>query len=121
MEDKILETVINNLEYTITKDILVKPLEAIKIVKTITEPKPTGKKDAEGNEEYEIESKEMEVESDFAKGIIISLPTTAAVKDGYDYNLGDVIVYPKKFAKEFELFKDSMLVKPYDVVALVKK
>ena len=37
-----------------------------------------------------------------------------------DFKVGNLIVYPSKFAKDFDLFKDSQLVKPYDVVALVK-
>ena len=56
-------------------------------------------------------------QSDFAKGIVLSIPigTDSTIK------VGDTIVYPKKFAKDFDLFKDSQLVKPYDVVAKVVK
>ena len=35
MEDKILETVVNNLEYTFEKDVLVKPLEPVMVKKDI--------------------------------------------------------------------------------------
>lgn len=51
------------------------------------------------------------------KGIVLSIPigTDSTIK------VGDTIVYPKKFAKDFDLFKDSQLVKPYDVVAKVVK
>ena len=56
------------------------------------------------------------MESDFAKGIVLAIPTSVESS----ISVGDVIVYPKKFAKEFDLFKDSQLVKPYDVVAKVK-
>lgn len=58
-----------------------------------------------------------EVESDFAKGIVLSIPTST----DSTIKVGDTIVYPKKFAKDFDLFKDSQLVKPYDVVAKVVK
>lgn len=117
MEDKVLETVVNELEYSFEKDILVKPLTPIMVTKEYTEQIPTGEKDEEGFNKYEVKTHTKEVESDFAKGIVLSIPT------GVDSTIkvGDTIVYPKKFAKDFDLFKDSQLVKPYDVVAKVVK
>ena len=111
-----LDTVINSLEYIPVKDILVKPLDPIKVTKEIVEQVPTGKKDENGFEEYETKTEVKEVTSDFSKGIIIAIPVDITT----DLKVGDVIVYPTKFAKDFDLFKDSQLVKPYDVVALVK-
>lgn len=117
MEDKVLETVVNGLEYSFEKDILVKPLTPIMVTKEYTEQIPTGEKDGEGFNKYEVKTHTKEVESDFAKGIVLSIPigTDSTIK------VGDTIVYPKKFAKDFDLFKDSQLVKPYDVVAKVVK
>ena len=127
MEDKVLETVVNGLEYSFEKDILVKPLTPIMVTKEYTEQIPTGEKDEEGfkkykaflkeNDKYEVKTHTKEVESDFAKGIVLSIPTGA----DSTIKVGDTIVYPKKFAKDFDLFKDSQLVKPYDVVAKVVK
>lgn len=116
MEDKVLETVINGLEYNMTKDILVKPLEPIKITKEITEQIPTGEKDEDGFNLYETKTETKEVDSAFSTGIILALPITY---EG-ELKVGMTIVYPKKFMIEFDLFKDSQLVKPYDVVAVVK-
>ena len=48
MEDKVLETVINGIGYTPLKDVLVKPLEPIKLKKEITEAVGTGEKDVDG-------------------------------------------------------------------------
>ena len=117
MEDKVLETVVNGLEYSFEKDILVKPLTPIMVTKEYTEQIPTGEKNEEGFNKYEVKTHTKEVESDFAKGIVLSIPigTDSTIK------VGDTIVYPKKFAKDFDLFKDSQLVKPYDVVAKVVK
>ena len=56
------------------------------------------------------------MESDFAKGIVLAIPTSIECS----VSVGEVIVYPKKFAKGFDLFKDSQLIKPYDIVAKVK-
>lgn len=111
-----LDTVINSLEYIPVKDILVKPLDLIKVTKEIVEQVPTGKKDENGFEEYETKTEVKEVTSDFSKGIIIAIPVDITT----DLTVGDVIVYPTKFAKDFDLFKDSQLVKPYDIVAVVK-
>lgn len=117
MEDKVLQTVVDSVKYTFEKDFLVKPLEPVKIKRKVNKPTPTGKKDKDGNEMYDIKEVEEVVTSDFGHGIIIAIPTC------YDGNLtlGNTIVYPKKFAKPFDLFKDSELVKTYDVVAIEKK
>lgn len=114
--DKVLETVIEGLEYTFEKDILVKPLEPVMITKEYEEQIPTGEKDEEGFNKYEVKKHSKEVESDFALGIVLAVPTSVEST----VNIGDKLVYPKKFAKDFDLFKDSQLVKPYDIVAKVK-
>ena len=67
MEDKVLETVVNGLEYSFEKDILVKPLAPIMVTKEYTEQIPTGEKDEEGFNKYEVKTHTKEVESDFAK------------------------------------------------------
>ena len=95
MEDKVLETVVNGLEYSFEKDILVKPLAPIMVTKEYTEQIPTGEKDEEGFNKYEVKTHTKEVESDFAKGIVLSIPTGA----DSTIKVGDTIVYPKKFAK----------------------
>lgn len=117
MEDKVLETVVNSLKYSFEKDILVKPLEPIMVETEYTEQIPTGEQDEEGFNKYETKTHTKKVESDFAKGIVISLPTSIDC----NVELGDIIVYPAKFAKTFDLFKNSQLVKPYDIVGREKK
>ena len=51
-EDKVLETVLDKLNYTFLKDALVKPLDPIMVTKEITEQIPTGEKDEEGYNKY---------------------------------------------------------------------
>ena len=114
--DKVLETVIEGIEYTFEKDILVKPLEPVMITKEYEEQIPTGEQDEAGCNKYEVKKHSKEVESDFTLGIVLAVPTSVEST----VNVGDTVVYPKKFAKDFDLFKDSQLVKPYDVVAKVK-
>lgn len=120
MEDKVLKTVVDSIKYSFKKDILVKPLPTTKVTVEYTEQIPTGEKDEEGFNKYETKSHTKEVDSEFSRGIVISLPTSKAINEAndIDINLGDTIVYVSKFAKNFDLFKDSQLVKPYDVIAV---
>lgn len=117
MEDKVLETVTNRIEYTPLKDILVKPLEPIMVKKEVTSPVPTGEKDEQGFEKYDTKTDIVDVESEWRTGIVLSIGEE--LKD-LTFSVGDTVVYSKKFAKDFDLFKDSQLVKPYDIVAKKK-
>jgi phage pi2 protein 07 len=114
MEDKVLETVVNGLGYRFEKDVLVKPLDPIMITVEEEEQIPTGEVDEEGYNKYDVKKTTKEVESDFRKGVVLALPAS------YEGNIrvGDTVVYPKKFTKDFDLFKDSQLVKAYDIVAV---
>ena len=119
MEDKVLETVISGLTYIPLKDILVKPLDPIKITKEVTEAVGTGEKDVDGYEKFETKTETKEVESEWREGVILVIPDYL-MKDDLGFKVGDTVVYNKKFAKEFDLFKNSVLVKSYDIVALKK-
>ena len=101
MEDKVLETVVNGIKYTMLKDVLVKPLEPVMVTKEITEQIPTGEVDEDGFNKYDTQTETKEVESEYSTGVVLK-----------------IIVYNKKFAKDFDLFKDSQLVKPYDIIAV---
>lgn len=112
----LLKHVTEGIKYVFEKDVLVKPLEVVKVKKEFTNPIPTGKVDADGIEEYETKTEVTEVESNFREGVVISLPLS------YDgtIKVGDTIVYPKKFSIEFDLFKNSQLVKVYDIIGRLK-
>ena len=116
-EDKVLETVLEKLNYTFLKDALVKPLDPIMVTKEITEQIPTGEKDEEGYNKYETKTETKEVESEWATGIVLALPSSYKEDE---LNIGDKVVYNKKVAKDFDLFKNSQLVKTYDIIAICK-
>lgn len=118
MEDKVLETVINGIEYNFFKDVLIKPLPPIMVTKEITEQIPTGEKDEEGFNKYDTKTETKEVESDWATGVVLALPVGEGFK--FEFNVGATVIYNKKFAMDFDLFKDSKLVKPYDIIAIKK-
>ncbi len=117
MKDKVLETVVNNIDYVMLKDVLVKPLDPIMVSKEFTEQIPTGEKDEDGFNKYDTHTEVKEVESDYAKGVVLVIPTCLTE---CEYKEGDIIIYNKKFAKDFDLFKNSQLVKPYDIIAITK-
>ena len=115
MEDKVLETVVNGITWTMLKDVLVKPLATIMVTKEFTEQIPNGKVDENGFNEYDTQTETKEVESDWATGIVLKIPTNITDPQ---FKVGDTIAYNKKFAMYFDLVKDTQLVKPYDIVAV---
>lgn len=118
MEDKVLETILDKLNYMFIKDVLVKPLPATKVNKEFTEQVPNGKKDKDGFNLYDTKTEIKEVDSEWATGIVLALPEENKEQK---FKLGDTVIYNRKFAKDFDLFKNSQLVKPYDVIAVIKK
>lgn len=115
MEDKVLETVVNGIEWKMIKDVLVKPLDPIMVTKEFTEQVPNGKVDENGFNEYDVQTETKEVESDWATGIVLQIPSNLT---DTVYKVGDTVAYNKKFAMYFDLFKDSQIVKPYDIIAV---
>lgn len=117
--EKLAEIVSSGLIYEMTKDVLIKPLDVIKIKKVVNTPVETEELDEDGKKLMAMEEKEVDVDSMFRSGIILSLPSGVS----YDETLkvGMEVVYPFKYSIDFDLFKDSVLVKPYDIVAKIKK
>ena len=74
MEDKVLETVLEKLQYIPLKDVLVKPLDPIKLTKEITEAVGTGEKDVDGYEKFETKTQTKEVESEWREGVVLTIP-----------------------------------------------
>lgn len=107
------------IKYEMLKEILVKPLPVIKLKRTHQIPvvKDTTKEDGlEVNNFEETTTEEFEIESSFREGVVLKLPVTGNT----DLKIGDTIVYNGRFAVDFDLFKDSQLVKIYDVIAKIK-
>lgn len=115
-QEKLSKYLSDNIEYEFTKDLLVKPLDVVKVMKVIQTPIATGEMDENGVEKFEIKSEEKEVDSLYRTGVIIKLPI------GYtgDLKLGDTIVYPRTSGTPFDLFKDSQLVYIHAVIAIKK-
>lgn len=121
LEDKaLLETALKNMNYVLTKDMLVKPLPEEFVEKEIVNKVSTGTFDEDGIEIFDSEKKMQTVETVFKKGIVLALP------EGYNWpsdnhpEVGDTVAYPGRSSANFDLFKDSQLVNPYNVVAFIK-
>ena len=119
--DKVLETVLSKLEYIPTKEIIVKPLEDVYVEKEIIKPVDTGKKDSNGYDISDTETVKEKVLATFKKGIVLSIPSGYEWQDKNNHpEVGDTIVYARKHAIDFDLFKDTQLINPYNVVAYIK-
>lgn len=120
-KDTLALSIADKINFEVLKDVLVKPLEPIKIKKQFTVPVTDKKAKDDGievNDYKETKTEIREVESNFAKGVVLKVPIDSNAE--FPYAIGDTVVYNKRFSVEFDLFKNSVLVKPYDIVAIEK-
>ena len=115
-EDKVLATVVNGIKYTFFKDVMVKPLAIKMISKEVVTQVPTKEVDEDGFNKYDTVTEVKEVESSYGTGIVLSIPNGLETP----FTVGDTVVYNRRHAVDFDLFKDSQLIKPYDIIAIVK-
>lgn len=137
-EEKIMDqgpvakSIANKIPYEFTDDILVKPLDPIKVTKTFSKPVSNGSPTTDVNDIKaidfdDVETEVKEVNSDFRKGIVLKIPrimwgsnyenTDGGRVPRLDIRVGDVIVFPET-NRYFDLVKDTMLVKSYNVIAV---
>lgn len=131
MDEKLIDqtelanSVADKIQYEFLDYILVKELDPIKVVKEFSEPVGNTSKDENGVDAAEEVKKETrEVDSDFRRGVVLKVPTGYSdKKDGseeYKIHVGDVIIFPERCGRFFDLLKESRLVRLYDVIAIVK-
>lgn len=121
-EKMIIDDIQKVLKFEFTRDILIKPLPVEYVEKEITEPVATGKKDKDGVDKYDTKTEVKKVPTTFRKGIVLAIPSGYEWQDKNNHpEVGDTIAFPAKAAAYFDLFKDSQLVNPYNVVAFIKK
>lgn len=126
------ESVSEKIEYDFVDYFLVKPLDAVKVTKQFTKPvsKNPAEKDSNGIQaiDYDtVETEVKEVDSDFRKGIVLKVPYTytSQLSDNKERHLpeihvGNVVVFKDTAGTNFDLLKDSKLIRYYDIVAIVK-
>lgn len=130
-QSQLANDVSEKIPYEFMDEFLVKPLDPIKVKKEFTklpENKPATV-DKEGIEAVDVNPEELEteikeVDSNFRKGIILKTPVSFErwVNDehfnGYKFKVGDIILYRNNSGRQFDLLKDSVLIKQYDIVAI---
>ena len=116
----IAQSINDGLKYSFLKDLLVKPLPVQMIEKVVTTQIPTGETDEAGFNLYETQEEIKSEEADYREGIVISLPSTLDPST-LGFGIGDTVVFHKRYPAYFDLFRDSMIIKPYDVIAVIKK
>jgi hypothetical protein len=122
------EDVSSKIKYEFFDSFLVKPLDPVKVMKEFSTPvsKEDVKKDKNGVEavDYdEVKTETKEVEANYRRGIVLKVPYNIQ-NDERVHNwikIGDIIVYPDKTGRDFDLLKDSKLVRFYEIVAIETK
>lgn len=122
VDQKVLANdVADKIAYDFLDRVLVKPFDVVKVKKEFTRPKNTTEAKPDKNgvvaaDYSEVETEVLEVESEFREGIVLKIPVI--YEDSCKFEVGDVIVFRAGSAMYFDLLKDSMLVRPYDVIAI---
>ena len=126
------QDVSNMIEYDFFDFFLVKPLDPVKVKKEFSKPvvkgKSTDELGIEAQDFDEVETEVKEVNSDYRKGIVIKRPMFLDMMDEKDkernpfasVKLGDVVLYRDAAGLNFDLVKDSKLLKGFDIFGVVK-
>jgi hypothetical protein len=111
----------NKLEYQPMDDrILVKPLKPVMITKLLpTAPAVTAKSLDDVDKQEPTEPTKQKVEAIMRKGIILKLGKAYETINPDDLQVGDIVVYPVNSGIPFDLFKDSRLLRRYEVLSKV--
>ncbi|WP_173431808.1 hypothetical protein [Sharpea azabuensis] len=119
------EDISSKIKFEFMDHFLVKLLDPVMVDKQITTPvsneKPTS--DENGVEAVNYDSVKTEtktVESSFRKGIVLKLPASFYSDENVrnKIKIGDTVLFPESCGKNFDLLKDSRLVRYYDIIAI---
>ena len=116
--EAVLKTVVSGIKYQMLRDVLIKPLDPVMVEKDVTEQKPNGKKDKDGYNLYDTKTSKKKVESEVREGVVLQMPTDVPCEL---FKVGDTVIFPIRAAREFDLFKTSVLVKTYDILGVKTK
>lgn len=126
-QSELAQSVAENIPYRFFDFFLVKPLDPIKVTKEFSKPVSTGTpvEDANGVEAQDfdrVETEVKEVDSDYRKGVVITLPLYYDDPNfnGIKLNIGDIVLFKDTVGLRFDLLKDSRLLRMYDLVGAEK-
>lgn len=123
------EDVSDKIKYNFLDFFLVKPLDPIKVKKEFSKPVPTGTpvEDANGIKAQDfddVETEVKEVDSDYRRGIVLKRPlyyeNSKEDFGGAEIKIGDVVIFRDAAGLQFDLLKDSKLLRQYDILGIEK-
>lgn len=126
-QSPLAEDVAKSIKYDFLDYFLVKPLDPVKIKKEFSKPVSKGEatKDAEGIEAVdfdEVETEVKEVNSDYRRGIVLKRPLYYNGSDfigtSSEIKVGDVVLFRDTAGLQFDLLKDSRLLRLYDIFGI---
>lgn len=126
-QSPLAEDVAKSIKYDFLDYFLVKPLDPVKIKKEFSKPVSKGEatKDAEGIEAVdfdEVETEVKEVNSDYRRGIVLKRPLyyngSDVIGTSSEIKVGDVVLFRDTAGLQFDLLKDSRLLRLYDIFGL---
>ena len=126
-QSPLAEDVAKNIKYDFLEYFLVKPLDPVKIKKEFSKPVSKGEatKDAEGIEAVdfdEVETEVKEVNSDYRRGIVLKRPLyyngSDVIGTCSEIKVGDVVLFRDTAGLQFDLLKDSRLLRLYDIFGI---
>jgi co-chaperonin GroES (HSP10) len=113
---KILASIASKIPFEPIDDrVLIKPLKQRTVKKVVTVPvnKPSDLKEAEDTVQ-ETKQETVEVPANCQLGVVLKTGIPGA--SPLPFEPGDIIVYPTNAGMKFELFKDSVLLKRYEIL-----
>ena len=126
-QSPLAEDVAKNIKYDFLDYFLVKPLDPVKIKKEFSKPVSKGEatKDAEGIEAVDFDEVETEVKvvnSDYRRGIVLKRPLyyngSDVIGTSSEIKVGDVVLFRDTAGLQFDLLKDSRLLRLYDIFGI---
>jgi hypothetical protein len=122
-QEQVIENVVKDSadNYEFANMILVKPLDVVKVFKTLTTPEDSGEKDEEGAPIMHMVIKQVETDSLLRKGTVVSIPYSITVTSDSNkwmpISIGDIVVFPDKRSIDFDLVEGTALIPLYEVLA----
>ena len=124
----VAESVAEKIPYDFIDYFLVKPLDPIKVTKEFSKPVTTGAPTTDENgieaQDYDkVETEVKEVNSDYRRGIVLKRPVyyEATEYEGPRYiEIGSTVIFRDAAGMNFDLIKDSKLLRQYDILGIEK-
>ena len=122
------EDVSSKIKYNFFDFFLIKPLDPIKVTKEFSKPVTTGAPTTDENgieaQDYDkVETEVKEVNSDYRRGIVLKRPVyyEATEYEGSRYiEIGSTVIFRDAAGMNFDLIKDSKLLRQYDILGIEK-